>query len=47
MFRGVFIRAPAIIEVGPGVEVLAECPVLSKSHSNPTVEAEEVCHMCF
>ncbi|WOL08889.1 putative pyridoxal 5'-phosphate synthase [Canna indica] len=26
-FRGVFIRAPAILEVGPGVEVLADCPV--------------------
>ncbi|KAL3530584.1 hypothetical protein ACH5RR_009906 [Cinchona calisaya] len=26
-FRGVFIRAPAILDVGPGVEVLAEIPV--------------------
>uniref|UniRef100_A0ACD5V7S5 Uncharacterized protein n=1 Tax=Avena sativa TaxID=4498 RepID=A0ACD5V7S5_AVESA len=25
--RGVFIRAPAILEVGPDVEVLADCPV--------------------
>uniref|UniRef100_A0ACD5TC67 Uncharacterized protein n=1 Tax=Avena sativa TaxID=4498 RepID=A0ACD5TC67_AVESA len=25
--RGVFIRAPAILEVGPNVEVLADCPV--------------------
>uniref|UniRef100_A0ACD5ZB17 Uncharacterized protein n=1 Tax=Avena sativa TaxID=4498 RepID=A0ACD5ZB17_AVESA len=25
--RGVFIRAPAILEVGPHVEVLADCPV--------------------
>ncbi|EHA8589929.1 putative pyridoxal 5'-phosphate synthase subunit PDX2 [Cocos nucifera] len=27
--RGVFIRAPAILEVGPDVEVLADCPVPS------------------
>lgn len=26
-FRGVFIRAPAILEVGPDVEILADCPV--------------------
>lgn len=26
-FRGVFIRAPAILDVGPGVEVLADIPV--------------------
>ncbi len=25
-FRAIFIRAPAIVEVGPGVEVLAEVP---------------------
>ncbi|XP_055959702.1 probable pyridoxal 5'-phosphate synthase subunit PDX2 isoform X2 [Mercurialis annua] len=25
-FRGVFIRAPAVVDVGPGVEVLAEYP---------------------
>ncbi|KAJ8432737.1 hypothetical protein Cgig2_015655 [Carnegiea gigantea] len=29
-FRAVFIRAPAILEVGPEVEVLAEVPVLSE-----------------
>lgn len=28
-FRGVFIRAPAILEVGPKVEVLADYPVPS------------------
>ncbi|XP_038970543.1 probable pyridoxal 5'-phosphate synthase subunit PDX2 [Phoenix dactylifera] len=28
-FRGVFIRAPAILEAGPDVEVLADCPVPS------------------
>lgn len=27
--RGVFIRAPAILEAGPDVEVLADCPVPS------------------
>jgi 5'-phosphate synthase pdxT subunit len=26
-FRGVFIRAPVVLEAGPGVEVLARCPV--------------------
>jgi 5'-phosphate synthase pdxT subunit len=25
--RGVFIRAPAILEVGSDVEILADCPV--------------------
>ncbi|XP_071933263.1 probable pyridoxal 5'-phosphate synthase subunit PDX2 [Coffea arabica] len=27
IFRGVFIRAPGILDVGPGVEVLADIPV--------------------
>lgn len=26
-FRGVFIRAPVVLQAGPGVEVLATCPV--------------------
>ncbi|KAI8477024.1 MAG: class I glutamine amidotransferase-like protein [Monoraphidium minutum] len=26
-FRAVFIRAPAVVDAGPGVQVLAECPV--------------------
>jgi pyridoxal 5'-phosphate synthase pdxT subunit len=26
-FRGVFIRAPVVLQAGPGVEVLARCPV--------------------
>ncbi|KAE9618171.1 putative pyridoxal 5'-phosphate synthase (glutamine hydrolyzing) [Lupinus albus] len=30
-FRGVFIRAPAILEVGPEVQVLADYPVSSNS----------------
>lgn len=33
-FRGVFIRAPAIIEVGPEVEVLADCPVPPETRKN-------------
>lgn len=33
-FRAVFIRAPAILEVGPEVEVLAEVPVLSGKLKN-------------
>ncbi|RZC76416.1 hypothetical protein C5167_000502 [Papaver somniferum] len=33
-FRGVFIRAPAIVEAGPGVEVLAACPVSLKTTSS-------------
>uniref|UniRef100_A0A7C9DKQ6 glutaminase n=1 Tax=Opuntia streptacantha TaxID=393608 RepID=A0A7C9DKQ6_OPUST len=33
-FRGVFIRAPAILEVGAEVEVLAEIPVLSDKLKN-------------
>ncbi|XP_030546174.2 probable pyridoxal 5'-phosphate synthase subunit PDX2 [Rhodamnia argentea] len=37
-FRGVFIRAPAILEVGPQVEVLADYPVPSEK---PMDEAHE------
>ncbi|XP_074559366.1 putative pyridoxal 5'-phosphate synthase subunit PDX2 [Curcuma longa] len=33
-FRGVFIRAPAILEVGPEVEVLADCPVPPETRKN-------------
>ena len=46
-FRGVFIRAPAILEVGPEVQVLADYPVPSNNilDSNSTVEAPEVCHL--
>lgn len=42
-FRGVFIRAPAILEVGPEVQVLADYPVPSNNvlDSNSTVEAPE------
>lgn len=44
-FRGVFIRAPAIIEVGPEVEVLADIPVPSdkSSSTGPAVQIQEVC----
>ncbi|XP_052187356.1 probable pyridoxal 5'-phosphate synthase subunit PDX2 [Diospyros lotus] len=34
-FRGVFIRAPAILEVGPEVEVLANIPVPSNKTVDP------------
>lgn len=30
-FRGIFIRAPAILEVGPQVQVLADYPVPSEA----------------
>ncbi|XP_038900301.1 probable pyridoxal 5'-phosphate synthase subunit PDX2 [Benincasa hispida] len=42
-FRGVFIRAPAILDVGPEVQVLAHCPVSSNSnlHSNSSGEGKE------
>lgn len=37
-FRGVFIRAPAILEVGPEVQVLAEYPVPHhKSNVSPLI----------
>ena len=44
-FRGVFIRAPAIIEVGPEVEVLAYIPVASEVtiNSDSVHESQEVC----
>ncbi|KAH7561019.1 hypothetical protein ACOSP7_016440 [Xanthoceras sorbifolium] len=42
-FRGVFIRAPAVLEVGPEVEVLADYPVPSNKvlYSSSTVEIQE------
>lgn len=44
-FRGVFIRAPAILEVGPEVQVLAEYPVPSNKvlDLNSAVQMQEVC----
>ncbi|KAM5584082.1 hypothetical protein ABKV19_003783 [Rosa sericea] len=43
VFRGVFIRAPAILEVGPQVEVLADYTVPANKwrDSNPGVEGHE------
>ncbi|CAN1244558.1 Probable pyridoxal 5'-phosphate synthase subunit PDX2 [Linum perenne] len=43
-FRGVFIRAPAILEVGPAVEVLAEYPIPSTNvlYSSSAVQIQEV-----
>jgi 5'-phosphate synthase pdxT subunit len=42
-FRAVFIRAPAILEVGPEVVVLADIPVSSSKavNPNPAVESTE------
>lgn len=42
--RGVFIRAPAIIEVGPNVEVIANCPLSSDRPKVmiPAVDGQEV-----
>ncbi|CDY09196.1 BnaA02g06220D [Brassica napus] len=42
-FRGVFIRAPAVLDVGPDVEVLAHCPVPSNKvlYSSSTVQIQE------
>jgi len=47
--RGVFIRAPAILEVGPDVEILADCPVPA---DRPSItisfgEGTEVCMLLF
>lgn len=48
-FRGVFIRAPAILEVGPEVEVLADYPAPSNKllDSNSAVESQKVCYSFF
>ncbi|XP_010541337.1 PREDICTED: probable pyridoxal 5'-phosphate synthase subunit PDX2 [Tarenaya hassleriana] len=42
-FRGVFIRAPAVLDVGPDVEVLADYPVPSNNvlYSSSTVQIQE------
>ncbi|KAK8493492.1 hypothetical protein V6N12_024879 [Hibiscus sabdariffa] len=42
-FRGVFIRAPAVLDVGPEVEVLADYPIPSNKvlYSSSAVEIEE------
>ncbi|KNA12842.1 hypothetical protein SOVF_121940 [Spinacia oleracea] len=47
-FRGVFIRAPAILEVGPEVDVLAEVPVPDKvKNSDIAKEIQEVNPECL
>ncbi|XP_055834964.1 probable pyridoxal 5'-phosphate synthase subunit PDX2 [Solanum dulcamara] len=42
-FRAVFIRAPAILDVGPDVEVLADIPLsaIETINSNPAIQKEE------
>lgn len=44
-FRGVFIRAPAILEAGQGVEVLAVCPVQPQKRMSTESDSDrqEVC----
>lgn len=46
-FRGMFIRAPAILEVGLEVEVLAEFPVQSNKlfDADSPVESQKVCFL--
>ncbi|KAK3022488.1 hypothetical protein RJ639_045817, partial [Escallonia herrerae] len=39
-FRAVFIRAPAILEVGPEVEVLADIPLASDKNVNSDLTSE-------
>lgn len=46
-FRGVFIRAPAILDIGPEVQVLADYPVpsdklLNSESSDSSIEAKKV-----
>lgn len=43
-FRAVFIRAPAILDVGPDVEVLSDIPLsaIETLNSNPAIQKEEV-----
>ena len=47
--RGVFIRAPAILEVGSDVEILADCPVPAGTPSITIMSGEdgEVCLLLF
>ncbi|RZS00721.1 hypothetical protein BHM03_00030490, partial [Ensete ventricosum] len=40
-FRGVFIRAPAILEVGPDVEILADCPEMLVSRERVIVAVRQ------
>lgn len=40
-FRGIFIRAPAILEVGPQVQVLADYPVPSEALLNSDSSTED------
>lgn len=48
-FRGIFIRAPAVLEVGPEVEVLVDYSVPSNKvlYSSSTVEIQEVRYVLF
>ena len=45
--RSVFIQAPAILEVGPDVEILADCPVPADRPSISFGEGTEVCILLF
>ncbi|KAL9996371.1 putative pyridoxal 5'-phosphate synthase (glutamine hydrolyzing) [Helianthus debilis subsp. tardiflorus] len=46
-FRAVFIRAPAILEVGPGVEVLASVSIQSNKNVDFNPSLQEVNVSCF
>ena len=46
-FRGVFIRAPAILEVGPEVEVLADFTVQSNKAADPNYALESQEEVCY
>lgn len=41
-FRGVFIRAPGILEVGPDVQVLAEVPLPSNKPAKNDAASESL-----
>lgn len=46
-FRGVFIRAPAILEVGHDVEILADCPVPLETKKSMSVDnGQEEVRLC-
>ena len=45
-FRGVFIRAPAILEVGSEVEILAEVPVPDKLKTSEVIKESQKVSPC-
>lgn len=50
LYRGVFIRAPAILDAGPDVQVLADYPLSSKELDSVAAfqaQDQEVCRSSF